>query len=88
MGRPWAQPGACSIGDRYYSYDYKRRGELLARGVALQDYLALIAVQLLLLHPGRRPTKRQMEAIQFDLPGWCSVAELVARVGWAAAKKN
>jgi len=35
------------------------------RGVALQVYLALIAAQLLLLYTGQRPTKRQMEAIQF-----------------------
>jgi len=58
------------------------------RGVALQCYLALIAAQLLLLHTGRRPTKRQLEAIQFYVLGWCSVAELVARVGPAAAKKT
>lgn len=56
------------------------------RGVALQCYLALIAAQLLLLYTGRRPTKRQMEAIQFYLLGWCSVAELVART--TGAKKT
>lgn len=49
-------------------------------------YLALIAAQLLLLRTGRRPTKRQMEAIQFYLLGWCSAAELVARVGPARAR--
>lgn len=58
------------------------------RGVALQCYLALIAAQLLLLHTGRRPTKRQMEAIQFYLLGWCSAAELAARVGPARTKKT
>jgi hypothetical protein len=46
------------------------------RGAALQCYLALIAAQLLLLYTGRRPTKRQMEMIQFYLLGWCSVEEL------------
>ena len=56
------------------------------RGVALQCYLALIAAQLLLLYTGQRPTKRQMEAIQFYLLGWCSVAELVART--TGAKKT
>lgn len=55
------------------------------RGVALQCYLALIAAQLLLLYTGRRPTKRQMEAIQFYLLGWCSVEELIART--TGAKK-
>lgn len=29
----WAKPGACYIGDRYYSYDYGLLGELQARGV-------------------------------------------------------
>jgi hypothetical protein len=58
------------------------------RGVALQCYLALIAAQLLVLHTGRRPTKRQMEAIQFYLLGWCSARELLARVGPARAKKT
>jgi hypothetical protein len=58
------------------------------RGVALQCYLALIAAQLLLLYTGRRPGKRQMEAIQFYLMGWCSVEELVARAERASAKKN
>ncbi|HEX7597930.1 MAG TPA: IS4 family transposase [Polyangia bacterium] len=56
------------------------------RGVALQCYLALIAAQLLLLHTGRRPTKRQMEAIQFYLLGWCSAQELAERAGPAPAK--
>ena len=31
--RRWAQPGTCSIGDRYYGYDYKLLGELQGRGV-------------------------------------------------------
>jgi hypothetical protein len=48
------------------------------RGVAMQCYLALIAAQLLVLHTGRRPGKREMELIQFYLLGWASVDELVA----------
>jgi len=58
------------------------------RGVAVQCYLALIAAQLLLLYTGRRPNRRQMEAVQFYLLGWCSVEELLARVGPADAKKS
>jgi hypothetical protein len=58
------------------------------RGVALQCYLALIAAQLLLLHTGRRPTKRQLETIRFYLLGWCSLEELVARVGPARARRK
>ena len=50
------------------------------RGVALQCYLALIAAQLLVLFTGRRPTKRQMELLQFYLLGWCSLAELTAQL--------
>ncbi|MEY2880793.1 MAG: hypothetical protein RLZZ15_3173, partial [Verrucomicrobiota bacterium] len=53
-----------------------------------QCYLALIAAQLLLLHTGRRPTKRQLETIQFYLLGWCSLEELVARVGPARARRR
>lgn len=59
-----------------------------AQGVALQVYLALIAAQLLVLHTGQRPTKRQMEAIQFYLLGWATAEELVARVSPAGAKKS
>jgi len=58
------------------------------RGVALQVYLALIAAQLLLLYTGQRPTKRQMEAIQFYQLGWASAEELVARVSPPAPKKS
>jgi hypothetical protein len=46
------------------------------RGVAMQCYLALIAAQLLVLHTGRRPGKRQLELIQFYLLGWASLDEL------------
>lgn len=58
------------------------------QGVAVQCYLTLIAAQLLVLYTGRRPNRRQMETIQFYLLGWCSLDELVARVGPATAKKS
>jgi Transposase DDE domain len=47
-------------------------------GVALQIYLALIAVLLLELYTGRRPTRRMMELIQFYLLGVASLADLEA----------
>jgi hypothetical protein len=57
------------------------------RGVALQVYLALIAAQLLVLYgSARRPNRRQMEAIQFYLMGWCDVHALVAQLQRAAPK--
>lgn len=55
-------------------------------GVALQMYLALIAGLLFQLHTGRRPTKRQMEAIQFHLMGWASDEELAALLNRGAPK--
>jgi hypothetical protein len=59
------------------------------RGVALQVYLALIAAQLLVLYGSqRRPNKRQMEAIQFYLMGWCDQHELLAQLERAATKKR
>ena len=57
------------------------------RGVAMQCYLALIAAQLLVLHTGRRPGKRQMELIQFYLLGWASAEEL-AKGGLPPKKKS
>jgi hypothetical protein len=57
------------------------------RGVAMQCYLALIAAQLLMLHTGRRPGKRQMELIQFYLLGWASAEEVAAGLGPRAKKK-
>jgi hypothetical protein len=55
-------------------------------GVALQMYLALIAGLLFQLYTGRRPTKRQMEAIQFHLMGWASDEELAALLNRGAPK--
>lgn len=48
------------------------------RGVAIQIYLALIAAMLLTRMIGKRPTKRQMERIQFYILGQCSLDELEA----------
>ena len=56
------------------------------RGVALQVYLALIAAQLLVLLSGRRPNRRQMEAIQFYLLDYASAAEMAAQVARYAPK--
>lgn len=50
------------------------------KGVAMQCYLALIAAQLLVLHSGQRPNKRQMELIQFYLMGWATAEELARGV--------
>ena len=55
-------------------------------GVALQVYLALIAAQLLILHTGKRPNKRQMEAIQLYVMGWATVEELMAKLQSAKAR--
>ncbi|MEY2879560.1 MAG: hypothetical protein RLZZ15_1940, partial [Verrucomicrobiota bacterium] len=66
----------CILGCRHWLAESER-------GVALQCYLALIAAQLLLLHTGRRPTKRHLETIRFYLLGWCSLA-----AGDAAAGRN
>jgi hypothetical protein len=55
-------------------------------GVAIQMYLALIAGLLFQLYTGRRPTKRQMEAIQFHLLGWASDDELAEMLKRGAPK--
>jgi hypothetical protein len=48
------------------------------RGVAIQIYTALIAALLLQGLTGKRPSKRQMEMIQFHLAGYLSLEELIA----------
>jgi hypothetical protein len=48
------------------------------RGVAIQIYTALIAALLLQGLTGKRPSKRQMEMIQFHLTGYLSLDELIA----------
>jgi hypothetical protein len=56
------------------------------QGVAIQMYLALIAGLLFQLYTGQRPTKRQMEAIQFYLMGWASEEKLAYLLKRGAAK--
>lgn len=59
------------------------------QGVAIQVYLALIAALLLVLFSGRRPNRRQMEAIQFLTLGWASPKEAAAQVArYASARKK
>lgn len=59
------------------------------RGVALQVYLALIAAQLLLLYSGRRPNRRQMEAIQFFVLGWADAQETAEQLArYSGSKKK
>jgi hypothetical protein len=55
-------------------------------GVLIQLYLALIASVLFQRYTGRRPTKRQMEAIQFFLMGWASAEDLRKMLQRGAAK--
>lgn len=47
------------------------------RGVAIQLYAALIASLLLVLATGKRPTKRQMEAMALYFAGFATEAELL-----------
>ena len=57
-----------------------------AAGVTIQVYCALIASVLLVLWTGRKPTKRQWEALQLYWMGWVSVEELEAVL--AGSKKH
>jgi Transposase DDE domain len=54
-------------------------------GVAMQIYSLLIAALLLMLWTGRRPNKRQMEALRFYWMGFADEAELLQVL---AAQKN
>lgn len=54
-------------------------------GVSLQIYSVLIAALLLMLAAGRRPNKRQMEALWFYWSGFATEEELLARL---AAQKS
>lgn len=56
------------------------------QGVTIQLYLALIAAVLFQMYTGRRPTKRQMEAIQFFLMGWASAEDLARLLERGTAK--
>jgi hypothetical protein len=51
------------------------------RGVAIQLYSALIATLLLTLLTGRRPTKRQLEAIHLYFVGFVTEDELLRELG-------
>ncbi len=57
-------------------------------GVAIQMYLALIASLLLQLYTGKRPNKRQFEAIQFFLMGWATPEELAMLIKQGEPKKR
>jgi len=50
------------------------------QGVAIQTYCALIAAMMLFALTGRKPTKRDMELIQFYLCGMLSADELESRL--------
>jgi len=69
----------CILGCRHWLAESRR-------GVALQVYLALIAAQLLVLYGGQRPNRRQLEAIQFYLMGWCDERQLLAQLQRCAPK--
>ena len=45
-------------------------------GLTIQVYCALIASVLLVLWTGRKPTKRQWEALQLYWMGWATLEEL------------
>ena len=47
-----------------------------SRGVQIQLYCALIAAMMLFAMTGRKPTKRDMEMIQFYFSGWATFEEL------------
>lgn len=49
-------------------------------GVLLQMYAAMIVSLLIVLHTGRKPTKRTFETIQFYLAGWVSDDEFDAHL--------
>jgi hypothetical protein len=51
-------------------------------GVAIQIYTVMIASLLLMLWTGRRPTKRQMEALRLFWMGFISESELAAALGF------
>jgi len=57
------------------------------RGVAIQIYTALIAALMLQMFTGKRPTKRQMEMIQFHLLGYIGLDDLMAMLGLEKTKK-
>ena len=71
----------CTLGCRHWLAESES-------GVAVQVYLALIAGQLLTLNQGRRPNKRQMEAIQMYIMGWATEDELEGLLAQGAKKRE
>jgi DDE family transposase len=59
----------CILGCRHWLAESRE-------GVTLQVYCALIASVLLVLWTGRKPTKRQCEALQLYWMGWATLEEL------------
>lgn len=57
-------------------------------GVAIQFYLMLIGALLLQLYSGRRPSKRELELMQFYFLGWVSPEELATLLQKASAPKK
>ena len=55
-------------------------------GMTLQIYCALIASVLLVLWTGRKPTKRQWEALQLYWIGYIDLEELVRSLGYGKNK--
>lgn len=51
-------------------------------GVAIQIHTVMIASLLLMLGTGRRPSKRQMEALRLHWMGFISERELTEALGW------
>ena len=66
----------CVLGCRHWMAESRE-------GMTLQIYCALIASVLLVLWTGRKPTKRQWEALQLYWVGYVSLEELteVLRIG-------
>lgn len=58
------------------------------RGVTLQLYLALIGAVLVALWTGKRPNKRQIEALQFYFLGWATLDELMSLLNPPPPKKK
>jgi len=71
----------CILGCRHWFAESRN-------GVTIQIYCALIASMLLVLWLGRKPSKRQWEALQFYWMGWATLEELEALLLKKPAKKS
>lgn len=58
------------------------------RGVTIQLYLALIGAVLVALWTGKRPNKRQLEALRFYFMGWATLDELMSLLNPPPPKKK